>query len=186
MNTSYALDSYYAHNLDISMKTSSGDFISLNFANEKSASLYNSQDEKSTKSSLSFASMQSFSFSIKSNGLDAQDKKEIAAFMKKAEPYINKFLNELAQDAPKSPVTQLANKIADIFKSGNIESKEHSNLLKSSIVKSFDKAFQALKIPKKSTEISMDDVIKKIFDDAQKLLQKTLDAFNEEQKTLYA
>ena len=186
MNTSYALDSYYAHNLDISMKTSSGDLISLNFANEKSASLYSSQDEKSRQSSLSFASMQSFSFSIESNGLDEQDKKEIAAFMKKAEPYINKFLDELAQDAPKSPVTQLANQIADIFKSGNIDSKEHSNLLKSNIVKSFDDAFQALKVPQTTTELSMEDVIKKIFDEAQKLLQKTLDAFDEEQKTLYA
>lgn len=186
MNSSYALDSYYAHNLDISMKTSSGDFINLNFANEQSSSLRSSQDERSTQSALSFASMQSFSFSIESNGLDAQDKKEIAAFMKKAEPYINKFLDELAQDAPKSPVTQLANQIADIFKSGNIDKKEHSQLLKSNIVKSFDNAFQALKVPEQSSEISMDDIIKKIFDEAQKLLQKTLDVFDEEQKTLYA
>ena len=186
MNSSYALNSYYAHNLDISMKTSSGDLISLNFANEKSASLSSSQDEDSKKSSLSFASLQSFHFSIESNGIDAQDKKEIAAFMKKAEPYINKFLDELAQDAPKSPVTQLANKIADIFKSGNIDTNEHSNLLKSNIVKSFDNAFQALKLPQETPEISMEDLIKQIFDEAQKLLQKTLDAFDENQKTLYA
>ncbi len=115
MNTSYALKSYYSHDLNITMKTSSGDVLTMDFSNEKSASLNYETDGQSSKTSMRFSSMSSFQFSIDTNGIDAQDQKEIAAFMKTAQPYIDKFIQELSEDAPKSPVTKLAKKIAALF-----------------------------------------------------------------------
>ena len=115
MNTSYGLDAYRSHDLNIAMRTSSGDVIRMDFANEQSASMSHSQNKNSSQTSMSFSSMQSFQFSIKSNGIDAQDQKEIDEFMKTAQPFIDNFLKELQDDAPGTPVTKLAHDIASLF-----------------------------------------------------------------------
>ena len=127
MNTSYAYDSYRAHDLNIAMKTSSGDTITMDFANHNAASLSYEQNGNSSKTSMSFSSMQSFQFSVESNGIDAQDQKEIDAFMKIAQPFIDNFLKELQQDAPKTPVTKLANEIASIFNPNQERSENYKN-----------------------------------------------------------
>jgi hypothetical protein len=165
------------------MKTSSGDVIKLDFANEQSASIQFSQNDKNTAASMSFSSMQSFQFSIKSNGIDEQDQKEIDAFMKTAQPFINDFLKELRDDAPKSPVTQLAHQIAGIFEPNKERSEDAKNAIKTNIVKMFDKALQKLEPPK---EMSIQEMTKKILEDTQKLLEKTLKEFHEFNKKIYA
>jgi len=174
MNTSYAMNTYRSHDLNIAMKTSSGDVIKMDFSNEQSASLAYQKDENSSSASMSFSSMQSFRFSIDSNGIDAQDEKEIEAFMKKAQPFIDKFLKELDEDAPKSPVTKLARKIASVFQPNEHKSDAHNNIIKTNIVKMFDQSLQALPQPQD------------IFKDAQKLLEKTLKEFDKFNKELYA
>jgi hypothetical protein len=183
MNTSYAMSTYRSHDLNIAMKTSSGDVIKLDFANEQSASIQFSQNDKNTAASMSFSSMQSFQFSIKSNGIDEQDQKEIDAFMKTAQPFINDFLKELRDDAPKSPVTQLAHQIAGIFEPNKERSEDAKNAIKTNIVKMFDKALQKLEPPK---EMSIQEMTKKILEDTQKLLEKTLKEFHEFNKKIYA
>lgn len=168
------MDSYRSHDLNIAMKTSSGDVITMDFSNEQSASLNYETDGKASSASMSFSSMQSFAFSINSNGIDAQDQKEIEAFMKKAQPFINKFLKELDEDAPKSPVTKIAKQIAGIFKPNEHRSEAANNNIKTNIVKMFDKSLQAIQEPQD------------IFKEAQKLLEKTLKEFDEFNKELYA
>ncbi|WP_457748402.1 hypothetical protein [Sulfurimonas sp.] len=174
MNTSYAMNTYRAHDLNISMKTSSGDIIKMDFSNERSTSLNYENDGKSNSASMSFSSMQSFQFSIDSNGIDAQDQKEIEAFMKKAQPYIDKFLKEFEEDAPKSPVTKLAKKIASAFVPNEYRSDTTNNNIKTNIVKMFDNSLQTAKNPQD------------IFQEAQKLLEKTLKEFDALNKELYA
>ena len=115
MNTSYAMDTYRAHDLNIAMQTSSGDKISLDFANHQSSSIRHQENDNGSKTSMSFSSMQSFEFSIESNGISEQDQKEIDAFMKIAQPFIDKFLKELEDVAPASPVSKLAHQIASVF-----------------------------------------------------------------------
>jgi len=183
MNTSYAMNTYRTHDLNITMKTSSGDVITMDFANEQSASMKLSQSDKNTTASMSFSSMQSFQFSIKSNGIDAQDQKEIDAFVKTAQPFIDDFLKELRDDAPKSPVTQLAHQIASIFEPNKERSEDGKNSVKTNIVKMFDKALQKLEPPK---EMSMEEMTKKILEKTQKLLEKTLKEFDEFNKNIYA
>ena len=185
MTQSYGLNNYYSHRLDISMHTSSGDVISFNFKNEQSSSLSYKENENAKSLKAGFHSMQSFQFSVQSNGIDAEDKKEIAAFMKKAQPYINKFLKELGEDAPKSPVTKIAKDIASIFEPSKSRDENHKNFVKTNIVKMFDKSLKTLKIPK-ANELTPEETMKKILEHTQKLLEKTLKEFDHLNKTLYA
>jgi hypothetical protein len=174
MNTSYGLNSYASHDLNISMKTSSGDVINMDFANKKELSMSHQESENGTKDSLSFSSMQSFQFSMTGDGIDEQDQKEIDAFMKTAKPFIDSFLKELEQDAPQTPVTKLANQIADIFAPMKEKDEDTKNYVKTNIVKMFDNS------------IKQSDSMNKIFEDAKKLLEKTLQEFDDYNKKLYA
>lgn len=192
MNTSYSMDAYRAHDLSISMKTSSGDTISMDFANHKSASMQHKENQNGSQSSMSFSSMQSFEFKVETNGIDAQDQKEIDAFMKQAQPFIDDFLKELQEDAPKSPVTQLAQTIAGIFEPNRDRNENQKNHVKSNIVEMFDNSMQKLKHPPKDEKVDkpealdMEKLMDKIFKDAQKLLEKTLKEFDQVNKSLYA
>jgi hypothetical protein len=165
------------------MKTSSGDVIKIDFANAEALSMSHQENSGTIKDTLSFSSMQSFQFSIESNGIDKQDKKEINAFMKIAQPFIDGFLKELEDAAPKSPVTELARTIAGIFEPSKERSEDAKNQIKTNIVGMFDNSMAKLKTPEKLSTI---DSIDKIFQDAQKLLEKTLQEFNDFNKKLYA
>ncbi|MBL0708580.1 MAG: hypothetical protein JJW00_06005 [Sulfurimonas sp.] len=181
--TSYGLDAYRSHDLNMQMRTSSGDTIKMDFANEQSLSYENKKDKNSSNTSMSYSSMQSFQFSIDTNGIDAQDKKEIEAFMKIAQPFIDDFLKELKDSAPKSPVTELAHTIAGIFEPNKERSEDAKNQIKTNIVEMFDRSINELEIPPSKEK---ENIMDKIFEDAQKLLEKTLHEFDEFNKRLYA
>ena len=183
MNTSYGVNAYRTHDLNISMKTSSGDTIKLDFANEQSASYKQEKDENGTLTSMSFSSMQSFKYSIDSNGIDAQDRKEIDAFMKIAQPYIDDYLKELQDSEPKTPVSKLAKEVASIFEPTKNREQNTKNQIKSDIVKVFDNSLNKLKLTEEeSTKYSIENILKQ----TQKLLEKTLEQFDNFSKNLYA
>ena len=77
--SAYAIDTYRSHDLNIAMRTSSGDVIKMDFANENSSSISHIQNDAGSKTFANFSSRQEFSFSIQSNGISAQDQKEIDA-----------------------------------------------------------------------------------------------------------
>ncbi len=174
MNTSYSLDAYRAHDLNIMMKTSSGDVINLDFANKQELSMSHKESNGSTQDSLSFASMQSFQFSMTGNGIDKQDQKEIKEFMKIAQPFIDDFMKELDQGTPKSPVNKIAKEIADIFAPMKEKDSDTQALTKNSIVEMFDNSMKEMKN------------IDKIFKETEKLLEKTLREFDDFNKFMYA
>ena len=183
MNTSYAMDSYRAHDLNIAMRTSSGDVIEMDFANRQSSSIRHQENANGSRTSMEFASMQSFQFNVKSNGIDAQDQKEIDAFMKIAQPFIDNFLKELEDVAPSSPVSKLAHTIASIFEPSKERDENAKNNVKTNIVKMFDDSMKKIETPEKLDSI---DSLEKIFEEAKKLLEKTLKEFDEFNKNLYA
>ena len=174
MNNSFALDAYRSHDLNIMMKTSSGDVIKMDFSNEQNLSMSHKENQGGTKDSLSFSSMQSFRFSIQGNGLDEQDKKEIQDLMKIAQPYIDKYMKELDNGDQTSPISKIAKQVSDIFEPMSSKDQNTKNYTKNSIVDMFDKAAKNIKD------------INKVFDEAQKLLEKTLKNFDTAIKTLYA
>ncbi|MDD3835645.1 MAG: hypothetical protein PHS42_09285 [Sulfurimonas sp.] len=186
MNTSYSLNAYKSHDLNISMKTSSGDVIKMDFANESSLSMNSQKNSQGSKDEFSFSSMQSFNFSVKSNGIDEQDKKEIEAFMKVAKPYIDNFLEELSAEAPSSPVTKLAHDIASIFEPNKARDENSKSYIKTNIVEMFDNSLQKLKLPQDSQKADANEMMEKIFENAKNLLEKTLQEFNEFNKKIYA
>jgi hypothetical protein len=165
------------------MRTSSGDVIEMDFANHQSSSFSHEQNASGSKTSMSFSSMQSFQFSIDSNGIDAQDQKEIDEFMKIAQPFIDDFLKEFEDVAPKSPVSQLAHQIASIFEPNRDRDENAKNNVKTNIVEMFDKAMKKLDKPENNSQA---DALDKIFKEAQKLLEKTLQEFEDFNKKLYA
>ncbi|MDF1875028.1 hypothetical protein JHD48_04700 [Sulfurimonas sp. SAG-AH-194-I05] len=189
MNTSYAMDAYKSRDLNISMRTSSGDVIKLDFANEKSMSYSQQKNENGSQTSMRFSSMQSFSFSMETNGIDKQDKKEIEAFMKIAQPFIDDFMKELKEDAPKSPVNKLAKEIASLFQPEKPRDENNKNNVKNNIVAMFDKSLDGVKEKKKEDEeiqLKQENHIKKIFKEMEKLLEKTLKEFDKVNQNLYA
>jgi hypothetical protein len=177
MDTSYKLDSYRSHDLNIMMKTSSGDIIKMDFANANSASLSYKGNENSSEASMSFSSMQSFKFSVDGNGLDAQDQKEIKEFMKVAQPFIDDFIAELQQDAPQTPVTKIAQQIASIFEPEKSRDESTTNAVKNNIVKLFDNSM---------AKLEPSEIMDKIFKESQNLLEQTLKAFENFNKEFYA
>lgn len=174
MNTSVAMNAYHFHDLNIMMKTSSGDVINIDLSNQQSLDMQNKQTENGSESSLSFSSMQSFQFSMQSNGIDEQDKKEIAAFMKQAQPYIDNYMKDLNDQNSSTPVNKLAKNISDVFSPLKSSDQNTKNYTKNSIVSLFDQAL------KNSPDIS------KISDQMQTLLDKTLKQFDKLTSELYA
>jgi len=174
MTTAASLDAYRSHELNLYMKTSSGDTLSLNFQNEQSLSLNQRKSETANEQSFSFSSMQAFSFNIESNGITEQDQKEIDTFMKKAQPYIDKFMKELQDQNQTSPINKVASDVTKMI--GNLKNSDETvkNHAKKGVVDLFDNAINSAK----STE--------KMIDEAQKLLKKVLDGFDKLFEPLYA
>jgi len=174
MVSSTSLNAYRSHELSMDMKTSSGDTLSLNFENTQQLSLSSQKDDNSKSTAFSFSSMQAFSFKLDSNGISEQDQKEIDNFMKKAQPYIDKFMKELEDQNQTSPINKVAH---DIIKQiGNLKNSDENikNNTKKGIVDMFDNAVKNMK----TTE--------KMVDEAQKLMQKIIDGFNKMFEPIYA
>lgn len=174
MTTATSLDAYRSHELNLYMKTSSGDTLALNFQNEQSLSLNEKKSGNSKEQSFSFSSMQAFSFKMESNGISEQDQKEINAFMKKAQPYIDKFMKELEDQNQTSPINKVASDVTKMI--GNLKHSDENvkNQAKKGVVDLFDNAINSTK----ST--------KKMIDEAQKLLKKVLEGFDKLFEPLYA
>jgi hypothetical protein len=174
MISSASLDAYRSHELSIQMKTSSGDTLSLNFQNEQSLSLNETTTADSKEQAFSFSSMQAFSFKMESNGISEQDQQEINAFMKKAQPYIDKFMKELEDQNQTTPVNKIASDVTKLI--GNLKNSDENvkNQAKKGVVDLFDNAVQNVKSHEK------------MIDEAQKLLKKILDGFDKKFEPLYA
>jgi hypothetical protein len=175
MNTSYELNAYRSHELSIQMRTSSGDKISMDFQNTQELSLAAKQNGTSSEASFSFASLQQYQFQMQSNGIDAQDQKEIDAFMKIAQPYIDNFMQELSENQQKTPLNHVSKQITREMESLKAMPEPSQNHAKNDIVKLFDHSLK--QVPQSQN----------IFEESQKLLDAILKAFEPTaQKLLYA
>ncbi|MFA6143428.1 MAG: hypothetical protein WCW84_02070 [Sulfurimonas sp.] len=172
--TTTSLNAYRSHELDIQMKTSSGDTLSLNFENSQGLSMNEKTSTDGKEQSFSFSSLQAFSFNIDSNGISAQDQKEIDGFMKKAQPFIDKFMKELEDQNQTSPINKVASDVTKLI--GNLKNSDDTvkNLAKKGVVDLFDNAIKPIK--------TNEDLLK----ESQKLLQKIIDGFDTLFKPIYA
>lgn len=104
-------NSYSYNDFNFSMQTSSGDTIELKLYDEKSASIALDKSSKSSTLSLSLAHSYGYSFSYEGDGIDKNDKKEIAAAMELVRPMLEKYFENIQE--PKSNA-QITNKAFDI------------------------------------------------------------------------
>lgn len=179
MISSTSLNAYRSHELSIDMKTSSGDTLSLNFENTQELSLNSRQSDTSKETNFSFSSMQAFSFKLDSNGISEQDQKEIDVFMKKAQPYIDKFMKELEDQNQNSPINKVASDVTKLL--GDLKKSDENvkNHAKKGVVDLFDNALKQTAPSKNENDMS------KMIDEAQKLLQKIIDGFDKMFEPIY-
>lgn len=175
MNINTALSAYSQHSLSIDIKTSSGDIIALDFNNEKSLDYNENKDQKS----FSFSSMESFSFHYEGNGIDAQDKKEIDAFLKLAQPNIDNFVAGLNDGSSlTTPINQLTQNISQLFKP--LKENADNNLLnlsKEGLVKAMDRALVKELPPLEQTQ--------EIISHAQRFLEQMLKQLDKAEESFY-
>jgi len=175
MNINTALSAYSQHSLSIDIQTSSGDRIELDFNNEKSLDYSANEEGKS----FAFSSLESFSYSYEGNGIDAQDRKEIDAFLKIAQPNIDRFMQGLNEGSSlHEPINKLTKNITSIF--GPIKEKEDNNLLnfvKEGLTKGVDKALAKEIDPFKQSE--------EILSHAQRFLEQMMKHLDKTQELLY-
>ena len=175
MNIDTALSAYSQHSLSIDIKTSSGDVISLDFNNEKSLDY----TENETQKSFSFSSMESFSFHYEGNGIDAQDKKEIDAFLKLAQPNIDNFVAGLNDGSSLTkPINKLTQNISQLFKP--LKENADNNLLnlsKEGLVKAMDRAF--------AKELSPLEQTQEVISHAQRFLEQMLKQLDKAEESFY-
>jgi len=175
LNVNSALSAYSQHSLSIDIKTSSGDIIELDFNNEKSLDYRSNEQEKS----FSFSSKESFSFSYKGNGIDAQDRKEIDAFLKLAQPSIDNFVAGLNDGSSLTkPINKLTSNITSLLQPFKEKNDDTLHLTKDGLVKAMDRALAKEIEPLKQTE--------KIISHAQRFLEQMLKQLDKTEEKFYA
>ncbi|HIC43727.1 MAG TPA: hypothetical protein EYO73_05420 [Sulfurimonas sp.] len=175
MNVNTALSAYSQHSLSIDIRTSSGDLIEFDFNNEKSLNYNSNEDGKS----FSFSSLENFSYSYEGNGIDAQDRKEIDAFLKIAQPSIDSFIGGLNDGSSlKEPINKITSDITNIF--SPIKDKEDNNLLnllKEGLTNGLDKALAKEINPIKQTQ--------EVLSNAQRFLEQIMKHLDKVDELLY-
>jgi len=175
MNVNTALSAYSQHSLSIDIKTSSGDIIELDFNNEKSLDYSSNKNGES----FSFSSLESFSYSYEGNGIDAQDRKEIEAFLAIAQPNIDDFVAGLNDGSSlTSPINKITSDISNIF--NPIKEKNDDNLLnfvKEGLTNGLDQALAREIEPLKQSE--------EIISHAQRFLEQMMKHLDKAEELLY-
>lgn len=99
---SISAQSYSYNGFNFSMQTSSSDTIDLKMYDERLSEFSHEEDETSTRTTLSLSHAYGYNFRYEGNGIDAQDKQEIAEAMKQIEPMLESYLKNVSQNEPKN------------------------------------------------------------------------------------
>ncbi len=91
------------NSFDFNFKTSSGDKISLSMYDNKEMSMSHSQENNKTIDSFTLKHSFGYRFSYSGDGLDENDKKEIAKALEKVDPNIKTFMENVDESGIPSP-----------------------------------------------------------------------------------
>ena len=126
-----AISAYNNIATDFSISTKSGDTITM--------SLYQNQEATAAAgeegSLFSFRQVTGYDFQYVGNGIDEEDRKEIAAAMEEIRPMLEKFMEQSGGELPQ-PVTPLAREIVAMFP--ETESADEKTFLKDRLLDLFD------------------------------------------------
>ncbi len=134
-------NSYSYNDFNFSMQTSSGDKINLKLYDEKSTELSYAKTKNATSATLSLTHAYGYNFSYEGNGIDANDKKEIAQAMEIIQPMLDEYFASI-KETPKSNA-EIINKAFDINsylpKTEDLNTK---NYLNDKTLKTIDKVLE--------------------------------------------
>ncbi|MGP1485988.1 MAG: ATP/GTP-binding protein [Campylobacter sp.] len=166
INKSY--QSASLNNFEFNFKTSSGDEIKLNMYDNKTLDYSSSKNSKGSSSALTLTHEYGYNFSYKGNGLDENDKAELAKALEEITPSIEKFMKNIkdGEEPAFAQITNLANSMKK--KLPEVKNENHKNFISDGALKLFDKIMEQQKADQKILQNS-----KKLFDS----LIEQLDSF---------
>lgn len=155
--------STYAYNdFNFSMQTSSGDKINLKMYDEKASDFSHQKSADASTTTLSLSHAYGYSFKYEGNGIDENDKKEIAQAMKLIQPMLDTYFKNVAETAPKN--ADIINTAFDINSYLPKPKEENTkNYLNDALLKTMDKTLE--KVQQQN---------EKILEQAQKLFEALL------------
>ncbi|WP_169939819.1 ATP/GTP-binding protein [Campylobacter sp. RM15925] len=164
INSSYA----NFNNFDFSFKTSSGDEIKFSMYDNKSVEYESSRSSNAQSRSLTLTHEYGYSFSYVGNGLDENDKKELAKALESIAPSIDEFMkNVKAGETPAfTKLTNLANSLKKELPT--IKDINHKNFVSEGTLRLFDELLKQNK-----ADLNLLETSKKLFDN----LIEQLDSF---------
>lgn len=149
------------NNFDFSFKTSSGDKISLSMYDKKEMSFEESKDGNSSMQKFSLTHAYGYEFHYKGNGLDANDKKEIAQAMKEIQPQIDEFMKNVSDSGIPSPksILNLSRDVSEQLPKP--KDNDHKLAIQDQMLKLFDFSLQK-HFPNKDVLESAKDLFERI------------------------
>lgn len=132
--------SYSYNDFNFSMQTSSGDKIDFKLYDEKSSALSFEQNKDTTTTMLSLSHSYGYNFSYEGNGIDENDKKEIAKAMEIIKPMLEEYFDNIKEPTSNSDVTNKAFDINSYLpKTEDLDTK---NYLNDQTLKTIDKVLE--------------------------------------------
>jgi len=125
------------------MQTSSGDKIDLKMYDEKASEMSYKKDGNSTEMMLSLTHSYGYNFHYEGNGIDAQDKKEIAEAMEAIKPMLEQYMDNVKESEEDFSIAEITNKAFDINQYlPKTEDLNTKNYLSDKTLKTIDKILE--------------------------------------------
>ena len=128
---------------DFSMRTSSGDKISLHAYDNTQVEMDHQKDAGMESMALSLRHEYGYSFSYSGDSIDKQDQKEIEAALKKIKPLLNILNPDHGFEATDKKISDRAMDINALLPKA--KDNNHQNFMKDSLVDMMDKMLKAFK-----------------------------------------
>lgn len=140
------------NSLDFTIKTRSGDTLSLNMYDNKSMQYSASKNGNNQTQELTLSHAYGYKFSYEGNGIDAQDKKEIAQALEALQPRIDEYLKNVEQSGIPTP-RDILNSAFDFRQElPTPKNENHKNAIAQGLLETFDKSLGGLGAQEKAIE----------------------------------
>jgi hypothetical protein len=140
------------NSLDFTIKTRSGDTISLNMYDNKSMEYSASRDGNTQTRELTLTHAYGYKFEYEGNGIDAQDEKEIAKALETLQPRIEEYLKNVEESGIPSP-RDILNSAFDFRQElPTPKDENHKNFIAQNLLETFDKTLVSMGAQEKAIQ----------------------------------
>ncbi len=151
------------NSLDFTIKTSSGDTISLNMYDNRSFEYSASKTRNSQVEELSLTHAYGYEFSYKGDGIDAKDQEEIKQAIEALKPKIDAFIDNVQNSSIPTP-KEILNKAFEFKQELPVpKDNNHKNAISQNLLEAFDQSLQKSKIDQEAFE-SVQSLFEKVLE----------------------